>query len=160
MNSFPLNSAFERMTPLAHTVRVSRRQQDLTLFGGKRSLSSGVEGRGSSAARRLSPESDDERAGPTAEQAHGLYTAAERQRRDARPGPWSKASSLRCSFSSSREPCPCHPYTDDRKRLFAANVSIVVKTLVLYTIMVTGSIWERPSSASISLPPHSSGKMS
>ena len=27
--------------------------------------------------------------------------------------------------------------------LFAANVSIVVKTVVLYTIMITGSIWEK-----------------
>ncbi len=27
--------------------------------------------------------------------------------------------------------------------LFAANLSIVIKTLVLYTIMVTGSIWEK-----------------
>jgi 3-vinyl bacteriochlorophyllide hydratase len=27
--------------------------------------------------------------------------------------------------------------------LFAANVSIVVKTLLLYTIMITGSIWEK-----------------
>ena len=27
--------------------------------------------------------------------------------------------------------------------LFAANVSIVVKTLLLYTIMVTGSLWEK-----------------
>ena len=27
--------------------------------------------------------------------------------------------------------------------LFAANISIVTKTLVLYTIMITGSIWEK-----------------
>ena len=27
--------------------------------------------------------------------------------------------------------------------LFAANVSVIVKTLVLYTIMVTGAIWEK-----------------
>ncbi|MDP3898254.1 MAG: 2-vinyl bacteriochlorophyllide hydratase [Mesorhizobium sp.] len=27
--------------------------------------------------------------------------------------------------------------------LFAANVSIVIKTLLLYTIMITGSIWEK-----------------
>jgi 3-vinyl bacteriochlorophyllide hydratase len=27
--------------------------------------------------------------------------------------------------------------------LFAANVSVVVKTLTLYTIMITGSIWEK-----------------
>ncbi|MEY3352407.1 MAG: 2-vinyl bacteriochlorophillide hydratase BchF, partial [Pseudomonadota bacterium] len=26
---------------------------------------------------------------------------------------------------------------------FAANVSIVIKTLILYTIMITGSIWEK-----------------
>jgi 3-vinyl bacteriochlorophyllide hydratase len=26
---------------------------------------------------------------------------------------------------------------------YAANISIVIKTLVLYTIMVTGSIWEK-----------------
>ena len=30
----------------------------------------------------------------------------------------------------------------------AAEVSVVVKTLVLYTIMVTGSIWEKACSAS------------
>ena len=36
---------------------------------------------------------------------------------------------------------------------FAADASIVVKTLVLYTIMITGSIWEKVVSASGCSPP-------
>lgn len=34
-------------------------------------------------------------------------------------------------------------YLNTGEGLFAANVSVIVKTLVLYAIMVTGAIWEK-----------------
>jgi len=73
-----------------------------------------------------------------------LYTAAERQRRDA--SPWTLVQgvlapvqflvflvslALVCRFLVSGEGA------------LAATASVVVKTLVLYAIMVTGSIWEK-----------------
>lgn len=81
---------------------------------------------------------------PGTTQHQPLYTAAERQRRDATP--WtlvqgvlapvqflvflvSLALVLRCLATG--------------EGLAAANASVVVKTLVLYTIMVTGSLWEK-----------------
>ena len=41
---------------------------------------------------------------------------------------------------------------------FAANVSIVIKTLILYTIMITGSIWEKEVFGKYLLPPLFTGK--
>lgn len=73
-----------------------------------------------------------------------LYTAEERRRRDATPWTFvqgvlapvqflvflmSLCLVLRCLFTGDGQT--------------AAMASIVVKTLVLYTIMVTGSIWEK-----------------
>lgn len=74
----------------------------------------------------------------------GLYTAAERQRRDA--SPWTVVQGILAPlqflvFIVSLALVIRTLMTGNG--LFAANVSIVVKTLVLYTIMVTGSIWEK-----------------
>ncbi len=72
-----------------------------------------------------------------------LYTAEERERRDHTRG------------RSFRAFCPVQflvflaslalitRYLLSGEGLWAANASIVVKTLVLYLIMVTGSIWEK-----------------
>ena len=61
-----------------------------------------------------------------------------------RAGRWCRACWRRCSSSSSwsawRWCCAtCSPARATR----AATVSVVVKTLLLYTIMITGSIWEK-----------------
>ena len=74
----------------------------------------------------------------------GLYTAAERQRRDA--SPWTVVQGILAPlqflvFIVSLALVIRTLMTGDG--LFAANVSIVVKTLLLYTIMITGSIWEK-----------------
>ncbi len=75
---------------------------------------------------------------------NGLYTAAERQRRDA--SPWTVVQGILAPlqflvFIVSLALVIRTLMTGDG--LFAANVSIVVKTLLLYTIMITGSIWEK-----------------
>lgn len=72
-----------------------------------------------------------------------LYTAAERQRRDASPwtlvqgvlAPLQFVVFLVSLFLVLR-------YLAYGSGQWAATASIVVKTLVLYTIMVTGSLWE------------------
>lgn len=74
----------------------------------------------------------------------GLYTAAERQRRDA--SPWTVVQGILAPlqflvFIVSLALVIRTLMTGDG--LFAANVSVVVKTLLLYTIMITGSIWEK-----------------
>ena len=59
-------------------------------------------------------------------------------------GPWSRACSRRSSSSSSWSAWPwCCATSPPARASAAATVSIVVKTLALYTIMVTGSIWEK-----------------
>jgi 3-vinyl bacteriochlorophyllide hydratase len=73
-----------------------------------------------------------------------LYTAEERQRRDASPwtlvqgilAPLQFAVFLVSLYLVVRYLATGHGYT-------AATISVVVKTLVLYTIMITGSLWER-----------------
>ena len=83
-------------------------------------------------------------AGHERNSARALYTAEERQRRDA--SIWTIVQGILAPIQflvflvslglvlralSSGEGA------------FAADVSVVVKTLVLYTIMITGSIWEK-----------------
>jgi len=83
-------------------------------------------------------------AGHEREKPRALYTADERQRRDA--SVWTVVQGILAPAQfvvflvslglvlralSSGEGA------------FAADVSIIVKTLVLYTIMITGSIWEK-----------------
>jgi 3-vinyl bacteriochlorophyllide hydratase len=74
----------------------------------------------------------------------GLYTAAERQRRDA--SGWTVVQGVLAPlqfvvFLVSLALVVRYLATGDG--LVAATWSVVIKTLVLYTIMVTGSIWER-----------------
>ena len=73
-----------------------------------------------------------------------LYTADERQRRDA--SPWTLVQGVLAPlqflvFLVSL--VLVLRYLATGEGVAAATVSVVVKTLVLYTIMVTGSIWEK-----------------
>ena len=73
-----------------------------------------------------------------------LYTAAQRQRRDA--SRWTLVQGVLAPlqflvFLVSL--ALVLRYLHGGEGLAAASVSVVVKTLVLYAIMVTGSIWER-----------------
>lgn len=74
----------------------------------------------------------------------GLYTQAERRRRDATP--WTMVQAILAPlqfvvFLVSLALVMRTLFTGDGA--MAAHVSIIVKTLVLYTIMVTGSLWEK-----------------
>lgn len=74
----------------------------------------------------------------------GLYTEAERRRRDA--SPWTLVQGILAPlqfvvFIVSLGLVLRALLTGEG--LFAAHVSIVIKTLVLYAIMVTGSLWEK-----------------
>ena len=77
-------------------------------------------------------------------EGQGLYTAAERRRRDA--SGWTLVQGILAPlqflvFLVSLGLVLRYLATGDG--LVAATWSIVIKTLVLYTIMITGSIWER-----------------
>ncbi len=72
-----------------------------------------------------------------------LYSAAERARRDA--SKWTLVQGVLAPlqflvFLVSL--CLVLRYLATGNGLFAATISIVAKTLVLYTIMITGAIWE------------------
>jgi 3-vinyl bacteriochlorophyllide hydratase len=77
-------------------------------------------------------------------QVQALYTPEQRRRRDASPwtivqgvlAPVQFAVFLVSLFLILR-------YLATGEGLVAANASIIVKTLTLYTIMITGSIWEK-----------------
>ena len=84
----------------------------------------------------------DRRPDPSRQQP--LYTAEERRRRDA--SPWTLVQGILAPiqfvvFAVSLGLVLRYLATGDG--LAAATVSIVVKTLVLYAIMVTGAIWEK-----------------
>jgi 3-vinyl bacteriochlorophyllide hydratase len=73
-----------------------------------------------------------------------LYTAEERRRRDA--SPWTLVQGILAPiqfvvFAVSLGLVLHYLATGDG--LATATVSIVIKTLVLYTIMITGAIWEK-----------------
>ena len=73
-----------------------------------------------------------------------LYTAAERARRDR--SPWTLVQGVLApiqfvAFLASL--CLVIRYLATGEGQAAATVSILVKTLLLYTIMVTGALWER-----------------
>jgi 3-vinyl bacteriochlorophyllide hydratase len=73
-----------------------------------------------------------------------LYSAAERQRRDASvwtvvQGVLAPVQFVACAVSLFF----VLRYLATGEGLFAASVSFVVKTALLYTIMVTGSVWEK-----------------
>jgi 3-vinyl bacteriochlorophyllide hydratase len=76
--------------------------------------------------------------------ATGLYTPEQRRRRDATV--WTLVQGILAPvqfavFLTSIVLIGRYLWTGDG--LVAANVSIVAKTLTLYTIMITGSIWEK-----------------
>jgi 3-vinyl bacteriochlorophyllide hydratase len=75
---------------------------------------------------------------------HSLYTEEERRRRDA--SPWTLVQGILAPlqfavFLVSLALVIRFLLTGQGE--FVATVSVIVKTLVLYTIMVTGAIWER-----------------
>jgi 3-vinyl bacteriochlorophyllide hydratase len=73
-----------------------------------------------------------------------LYTAEERQRRDATP--WTLVQGVLAPIQFLVFAISLGlvlRYLATGEGLQAATISIVVKTLVLYTIMITGSLWER-----------------
>lgn len=82
---------------------------------------------------------------PSAPAAHApLYTAAERARRDA--SPWTLVQGVLAPlqflvFAVSLVLVIRCMITGEGYQ--AATISILIKTLVLYTIMVTGAIWEK-----------------
>jgi len=82
---------------------------------------------------------------PNAPAAHApLYTAAERARRDA--SPWTLVQGVLAPlqflvFAVSLVLVIRCMITGEGYQ--AATISILIKTLVLYTIMVTGAIWEK-----------------
>ncbi|MFZ1428353.1 MAG: 2-vinyl bacteriochlorophyllide hydratase [Geminicoccaceae bacterium] len=74
----------------------------------------------------------------------GLYTAAERRRRDA--SRWTLVQGILAPLQFLVFLVSLGlvlRYLASGDGLVAATWSIVIKTLVLYTIMITGSIWER-----------------
>jgi 3-vinyl bacteriochlorophyllide hydratase len=82
--------------------------------------------------------------GPADRPARPLYTPAERRRRDA--SPWTLVQGVLAPlqfaiFLVSLVLVLRALATGDG--VFAAEISVVVKTLALYAIMVTGSIWEK-----------------
>lgn len=81
---------------------------------------------------------------PRRAQGQPLYTAEERRRRDA--SPWTLVQGVLAPlqfvvFLVSLALVLRYLWTGAGYE--AATISIVIKTLVLYTIMITGSIWER-----------------
>lgn len=73
-----------------------------------------------------------------------LYTAEERARRDA--SPWTLVQGVLAPIQFAVFAVSLGlvlRYLISAEGLGAANVSIVIKTLVLYTIMITGAIWEK-----------------
>ncbi len=73
-----------------------------------------------------------------------LYTADERRRRDASPwtlvqGVLAPLQFIACAVSVAL----VLRYLATGEGLLAASVSFLVKTLLLYVIMVTGSVWEK-----------------
>ncbi len=73
-----------------------------------------------------------------------LYTAQERQRRDATPwtlvqGVLAPVQFVVCAVSVFL----VLRYLATGEGLFAASASFVLKTVLLYLIMVTGSVWEK-----------------
>jgi len=100
-------------------------------------------------AGRTRPESSTEdsplqKRRPNGNSPAPLYTAEERVRRDA--SPWTLVQGVLAPlqfvvFMISLALVLRYLASGDGQ--FAATASIVVKTVVLYTIMVTGSIWEK-----------------
>ena len=81
---------------------------------------------------------------PSSLETRPLYTAEERRRRDA--SPWTLVQGVLAPLQLAVfvvSLCLVLRYLGSGEGLMLATASIVVKTVVLYTIMVTGSIWEK-----------------
>ena len=92
----------------------------------------------------VAPGTPAKETGLTQGKAYALYTAEERQRRDE--SPWTIVQGVLAPvqflvFLISLGLVIRTLTTGDGA--FAADVSVVLKTFVLYTIMITGSIWEK-----------------
>ena len=82
--------------------------------------------------------------GPRGRTARPLYTSAERRRRDASPWTLVQGVLAPLQFAIFLVSLALVLRTlSTGEGLFAAQASVVVKTLALYAIMVTGSIWEK-----------------
>ena len=76
-------------------------------------------------------------------QTTALYTESERRRRDASPWTFVQGVLAPLQFVVFLvSVILVARYLTTGEGLWAASASVVVKTLVLYTIMITGSIWE------------------
>ena len=96
----------------------------------------------SDAALQASSASREARAAPAVKGA--LYTPDERRRRDA--SRWTIVQGVLAPIQflvMAISVCLVLRYLSTGTGLQIANTSVVVKTLVLYTIMVTGAIWEK-----------------
>ena len=93
-------------------------------------------------------------------QSTSLYTREERQRRDT--SPWTLVQGILAPFQFAVFLVSLFlvlRYLTTGEGLALATASIVFKTLILYTIMVTGSLWERDVFGKLSLCPRpSSGR--
>jgi 3-vinyl bacteriochlorophyllide hydratase len=82
--------------------------------------------------------------GAQTRQVQALYTPEQRRRRDA--SPWTIVQGVLAPVQFAVFAVSLFlilRYLATGEGLAAANASIVVKTLTLYTIMITGSIWEK-----------------
>ncbi len=81
---------------------------------------------------------------PAAPRRAPLYTPAERARRDATR--WTLVQGVLAPLQllvMAASVVLVVRYLATGEGLWAANVSVIAKTLVLYTIMVTGAVWEK-----------------
>ncbi|MHB2207356.1 2-vinyl bacteriochlorophyllide hydratase [Methylobacterium sp. CM6257] len=82
--------------------------------------------------------------GPEDRPARPLYTPAERHRRDASPWTLVQGVLAPLQFAIFLVSLVLVLRTlTTRQGLLAAEISVVMKTLALYAIMITGSIWEK-----------------
>jgi 3-vinyl bacteriochlorophyllide hydratase len=78
------------------------------------------------------------------QRANALYTPEQRRRRDA--SPWTLVQGILAPVQFAIffvSLCLVMRFLATGEGLAAATVSVVIKTLALYAIMITGSIWER-----------------
>jgi 3-vinyl bacteriochlorophyllide hydratase len=84
------------------------------------------------------------RSSPAGSEPQPLYSPEERRRRDATPWTWVQGILAPVQFFAFAVSLVLVlRYLANGEGLWAATCSIVIKTLLLYTIMITGSIWER-----------------
>ena len=94
-------------------------------------------------ASPVEPGTTTKGAGHGRDKTRALYTAQERERRDG--SVWTIVQGILApvQFLVFLVSLGLVIRTPTSEGAFAADVSIVIKTLVLYTIMITGSIWEK-----------------